>query len=90
MNFEFVKGLRGLGNLYENCSNAEKLAVSMPNESMFAARKTAELLAKFIYMTAHKQKMERMNFLDILSDEAVRTFINSRDVMNAFHFIRKF
>lgn len=89
MNFEFVKGLRGLGNLYERCSNAEKLAVSMPDESMFAARKTAELLAKFIYMTAHKQRMERMNFLDILSDEAVQDFINSRDVMNAFHFIRR-
>ena len=29
MNFEFLKDLRGLNYVYENCSNAEKLAMTM-------------------------------------------------------------
>ena len=49
MNFEFLKDLRGLGYIYENCNNAEKLAVNMPVQSVFTSRKSAELLAKFIY-----------------------------------------
>jgi hypothetical protein len=89
MNFEFLKNLRGLGYLYENCSNAEKLAMTMPVQSVFTSRKSAELLARFLYMAAHNQEMEDLSFADLLSDPAVRRFINSREVMNAFHYIRK-
>ena len=89
MNFEFLKNLRGLGYVYENCSNAEKLAMTMPVQSVFTSRKSAELLAKFIYMAAHNQEMEGLTFADILSDVTVRRFVHSRDVMDAFHYIRK-
>ena len=89
MNFDFLKGLCGLGDIYEDCTNAEKLAVSMPVQSLFTARRSAEQLAKFIYMTAHKEKMNEMSFMDILSDETFRRFIKNRDVMDAFHYIRK-
>ena len=89
MNFEFLKDLRGLNYVYENCSNAEKLAMTMPVQSVFTARKSAELLAKFIFLAAHNEQMETMNFVDILGDPAVRDFIDDRKVMNAFHYIRK-
>ncbi len=89
MNFEFLKNLRGFGDVYENCCNAEKLAMTMPVQSVFTSGKSAEILAKFIYMTAHKQKMEELTFADILKDFTFQRFINNRDVMDAFHFIRK-
>ena len=89
MNFEFLKDLRGLGYIYENCNNAEKLAVNMPVQSVFTSRKSAELLAKFIYMAAHNQQMEDLTFAEILSDFTFRKYINSKDVMDAFHYIRK-
>lgn len=89
MNFDFLKGLCGLGYVFENCSNAEKLAMTMPVQSVFTSRKSAELLAKFIYLAAHNQKMEELTFSDILSDYTVRKFIHSKDVMDAFHYIRK-
>ncbi len=89
MNFDFLKDLRGLDYVYENCSNAEKLAMTMPVQSVFTSRKSAELLAKFVYMAAHNQEMEDLSFADILSDMTFRKFINSRDVMDAFHYIRK-
>ncbi len=89
MNFEFLKELRGMGNIYENCNNAERLAITMPVQSVFTSRKSAELLAKFIYMAAHNQEMEEMTFLDILSDSTFRRFIGNRGVIDAFHYIRK-
>lgn len=89
MNFDFLKDLRSLSHVYENCSNAEKLAMTMPVQSVFTARKSAELLAKFIFLAAHNEQMETMNFVDILGDPVVRDFIGDRKVMNAFHYIRK-
>ena len=89
MNFEFIKELRGLHLVYENCNNAEGLAISMPVQSMFTSRKSAELLAKFIYMAAHIQAVEGLTFVDILSDPTVCKMIKNRRVINAFHHIRK-
>ena len=89
MNFDFLKDLCGLGDIYEDCTNAEKLAISMPVQSLFTSRRSAEQLAKFIYMTAHKEEMEGLTFMDILSDDTFRRFIRNRDVMDAFHYIRK-
>lgn len=89
MNFDFLKDLSELSYIYENCNNAEKLAVNMPVQSVFTSRKSAELLARFIYLVAHNQKMEELTFADILADQTVRNFIHNRDVMNAFHYIRR-
>lgn len=89
MNFDFLKDLRGLGHIYENCSNAEKLAMTMPVQSVFTARKSAELLAKFIFLAAHNEQMETMSFVDILNDPTFREFVHDREIMSAFHYIRK-
>lgn len=62
---------------------------SKPYLSLVAARKSAELLAKFVYMAAHASALENQTFADILSDYQVRRFINDRHVMDAFHYIRK-
>ena len=89
MNFEFLKDLRGLSEIYQNCSDAEKLAISMPDKSIFSSRKSAELLAKFIYMAAHNQRMEELSFMDILSDKTFCDFVHNRNVIDSFHYIRK-
>ena len=91
MNFDFLKDVCGLGHVYENCNNAEKLATTMPEQSLITSRKSAELLAKFIYMAAHKQKMSGMSLANILSDETVKKFVSygNKDILTAFHFIRK-
>jgi hypothetical protein len=74
--------------VYENCTNAEKLAMTMPVQSVMTSRKSAELLAKFIYMTAHRQEFGRLTFENILFDTTVKKYINNSDVMDAFHYIR--
>lgn len=89
MNFDFLKGLKGLDTVYKPCTDAEELVKSKPYLSLIAARKSAELLAKFVYMAAHATALENLTFSDILADYRVRNFINNRSVMDAFHYIRK-
>lgn len=89
MNFEFLKDLHGFQHVYENCSNAEKLAMTMPEQSMFTSRKSAELLAKFLFLVAHKQEEEELSFVEVLSDPAFKRYVNNRNVIDAFHYIRK-
>lgn len=89
MNFDFLKGLNGLDTVYKPCTDAEELVKSKPYLSLIAARKSAELLAKFVYMAAHSSVLDGLTFADILADYQVKKFINDRNVMDAFHFIRK-
>ena len=89
MNFEFLQSLKGLRELYIPCKDAEELVVSKPYLSMIASRKSAETLARFIYLNAYKQASESLGFADILTDDRVKGYINNRDVLNALHNIRK-
>lgn len=89
MNFDFLKGLKGLDTVYKPCTDAEDLVKSKPYLSLIAARKSAELLAKFVYMAAHATTLQDLTFADILADYQVRNFINDRNVMDAFHLVRK-
>lgn len=89
MNFDFLRELKGLKTVYPSCRDAEELVIAKPYLSMTASRKSAELLAKFIYLAAHAGKMEGLTFADILADPQVKSFVHDRDIMDAFHFIRK-
>ena len=90
MNFEFLKGLKGLDEAYRPCTDAEELLRSKPYWSMAASRKGAEMLAKFIYMAAHYSAAEYMTFADILHDQQVLRFINDRSVIQEFHHNKQF
>ena len=89
MNFDFLKGLRGLDTVYGSCTDAEELVRSKPYLSLTAARKSAELLAKLIYIAAHATVLQELTFADILADAQVKNYIHDRNVMDAFHYIRK-
>lgn len=89
MNFDFLRDLRGLSDVFNPCKDAEELVKTKPYLSITASRKSAELLAKFIYLAAHSEEMEGLTFADILSDAAVRNYIHDKTVMDAFHYIRK-
>lgn len=44
MNFEFIKPVPGLGNLYETCKNAELLALNVPAMSCVSSRSALEFI----------------------------------------------
>ena len=89
MNFEFMKGLGSLDKAFGSCANAEELALSKPDLSMISSRKSAEVLAKFVFLVAHSEEVGFLSFADVLSDPVVKRYLNSTAVIDAFHFIRK-
>lgn len=90
MNFDFLKDLDVLKKVYKYCGDAEKCAVTTPYISMFITRKSAETLAKLIYYKVYRiNKVNNLSFVDILSDDKIKTYINNKSVINAFHAIRK-
>lgn len=89
MNFEFMKGLGSLDKAFGSCANAEELALSKPDLSMISSRKSAEVLAKFVFLVAHAEEVGLLSFVDVLNDPVVKRYLNSVAVMDAFHFIRK-
>ena len=89
MNFDFIRELDGLNRALDSCSNAEELAISMPDLSMIASRKSAEVLAKFVYLVSHSAEAEEMSFADILTNDVVKRYLNNRNLLEALHFIRK-
>ena len=89
MNFEFVKNLKGLNKAFSSFANAEDLAISKPDLSMVASRKSAEALAKYIYFFAYSKEAEKIKFVDILSDPNVNKYLNNKAVIDAFQYIRK-
>lgn len=87
MNFDFLKDLCGLGHVYEDCKKAEELAAAMPAQSMLAASKSAELIARFIYMASHNQETEGVDFADVLSDATVADFVDNRYLIDALRSV---
>lgn len=49
------------------------------------ARKQSQSL----FLAAHTQQVENMTFVEILSDPTFRNFIRNKNVLDAFHYIRK-
>lgn len=89
MNFDFLKGLNCLDVIYKSSNPAEQLVRSDPSSSAMLSRKSAEMLARFVYLAAYEKEAQFLSFVDILNDPKVRNFINNRNVINAFQFIRK-
>ena len=89
MNFDFMKGLGSLDKAFGSCSNAEELVLSKPDLSIISSRKSAEVLAKFVFLVAHSEDVGSLTFADVLADPSVKRYLNSAEVMDAFHFIRK-
>ena len=50
-----MKGLGSLDKAFNSCANAEELALSKPDLSMISSRKSAEVLAKFVFLVAHPE-----------------------------------
>lgn len=89
MNFDYLKNIKGLDRYYYCCNNAEELAITKPDLSMVSARKSAEAVAKFVYLVAYSEEADYMQFTDILKDPVVKDYIKSKSVLDAFHYIRK-
>lgn len=89
MNFAFLDSLSGMGTFQNYCSEAENFALTHFDISITAARKAMEYMVKLLYGSAINTSIAGLTTYDMLSDYDFIRYINDRDLLDAFHLIRK-
>lgn len=87
MNFEFIKPVPGLGNLYETCKNAELLALNVPAMSCVSSRSALEFIVRLIYRSVVGDDYG-MDLFSLVTDEGFVRYINDQTIIDAIHVVR--
>ena len=89
MNFDYLKTIPQMNDLYLACCDSERFVLSEPSISVAAARRAVEYLVKLIYSSAVTPYIEGMSIYDMLNDAAFSNYIDDETVIERIHAIRK-
>ncbi len=89
MNFDYLKNLENLNELYGFCKDAESFVLSRPDLSAGQSRKALEYLVKLVYQLRNDSIPQRSSLFELVSSEDFTNFINDASMLNALHYIRK-
>lgn len=89
MNFDYLKTLDFLKDLYVFCKDAESFVLSRPDISAAQCRKALEYLVKLVYHLRNENVPQRSSLFELVSSEDFTNFINDASMLNALHYIRK-
>lgn len=88
-NFDYLKDITELRDLYIYCAAAEATQQSDYDACALNCRRALEWMVKAIYQLKHLQIPERANLLELMSGEPFTEFIADERLMMAAHYIRK-
>ena len=88
-NFDYIKDLAPLGNLYHFCHVAEVTQVSDPEQSAINSRRALEWTARAIYAVKGIEVGERMSLFEMVDSEPFKEFVGNDKLMMAVHYVRK-
>ncbi len=89
MNFDYLKNIDSLNDLYLFCKDAESFVLSRPDLSAGQSRKALEYLVKLVYQLRNDYVPQRSSLFELVSSEDFTNFINDASMLNALHYIRK-
>ena len=88
-NFDYLKGIDALKDLYRFCSAAEEMQKANYEMSALNSRKGLEWVVKAIYKLKHIEISDRDTLYELMSGEPFTGFIDDDRLMMAAHYIRK-
>lgn len=88
-NFDYLKGIYALKDLYRFCSAAEEMQKANYEMSALNARKALEWVVKAIYKLKHIEISDRDSLYELMTGEPFTGFIDDDRLMMAAHYIRK-
>ena len=88
-NFDYLKGIDALRDLYRFCSAAEETQKSDHNACAINSRRALEWMVKAIYQLKQIQIPERTNLYELMTGAPFTEFISDERMMMAAHYIRK-
>ena len=88
MNFDFLKPFPEFGELYRDCSEAERSLAISPTVSATAARRPMEYLVRLLYRANIGDDTGKTVF-ELLDDSQFEAYIGDETILTAMHTIRK-
>ncbi|MCQ2298942.1 MAG: DEAD/DEAH box helicase family protein [Bacteroidales bacterium] len=89
LNFDYLKEIDLLQDLYGFCNAAELNQVSNPEQSAINSRRALEWITRVIYLAHDEDIPERATLFELVDGELFKNFINNPDLMKAVHYVRK-
>lgn len=89
MNFDYLKNIDSLKDLYSFCKDAEEFVLSRPDLSAGQSRKSLEFLVKLVYQLRNAYIPQRSSLFELVSSEDFTSFISSASMLASLHYIRK-
>ena len=88
-NFDYLKEIEQLRDLYIFCQAAESTVNTDKDGCALNCRKALEWMVKTIYTLKNIQIPERANLYELMTGDPFTTFVNDERLMMAAHYIRK-
>lgn len=88
-NFDYLKDIPELADLYGYCDAAEQTQQSAPDTSALNARRGLEWMVRAIYALKNIEVGPRTSLFELIDGEPFRTFVGDDRLMMAVHYIRK-
>ena len=87
MNFDYLKGISKLTELYSLCNETEIFAVNYPTVSARSARNALEWIIKLFYLTKKGKYSETATLFDLVNSADFTSYIDE-PLLSAIHLIR--
>lgn len=88
-NFDYLKEIPELADLYNYCNAAELSQQSAPDVSALNARRALEWMVRAIYELKNIKIGVRTSLFELIDGDPFRTFVGDERLMMAVHYIRK-
>ena len=88
-NFDYIKDIASLHNLYHFCDVAELTQQSDPEQSAINSRRALEWTARAIYAVEGLEVGERTSLFEMVDGEPFKDFVGNERLMMAVHYVRK-
>lgn len=88
-NFDYLKEIPELADLYNCCNAAELMQQSAPDVSALNARRALEWMVRAIYGLKNIKIGARTSLFELIDGEPFRTFVGDERLMMAVHYVRK-
>ena len=88
-NFDYLRDIAELSDLYRFCHAAEMTQLSNPEQSAINSRKALEWMVRAIYAIKGFEVGERASLFEIVDGEPFKEFVGNEKLMMAVHYVRK-
>lgn len=88
-NFDYIRDIASLQDLYRFCNVAEAAQIAEPELSALNARKALEWIVRAVYAIKGMAVSERSSLFELVDGETFKEFVGNDKLLMGVHYVRK-